>query len=350
MSSTSNLRSGDLGRSTSLPIVTLLLGSIAIAMPPCENGPVSKEAAAFAAECSRRGAEGSGPAVAGKEGWLFFRGDLHHLGAGPYSGPGKEATDPLPAIVDFAEGLRRAGIELLIVPIPSKPSLFPEMLGIARPSSGRLDLEDERFACLLAQRGVQVVDPFTLLAADPGKMFLRTDAHYSGLACQAIGKLVADEIKKRAWVAAVARTPLASEERTIEIEGDLARAATPGAKEKVPLRVVGKRGPAGIEPVAPDAASPVVLLGDSHALVFHSGGDLFATGAGLADQLALELGFPVDLMATRGSASTKVRVDFYRKAKEPGYLAGKKIVVWCFAAREFTEGDGWRKVPVAAAP
>jgi alginate O-acetyltransferase complex protein AlgJ len=38
----------------------------------------------------------------------------------------------------------------------------------------------------------------------------------------------------------------------------------------------------------------------------------------------------------------------YRRArKDPGYLAKKKVIVWCFAAREFTESDqGWDKVPV----
>jgi alginate O-acetyltransferase complex protein AlgJ len=27
-------------------------------------------------------------------------------------------------------------------------------------------------------------------------------------------------------------------------------------------------------------------------------------------------------------------------------LAGKKMIVWCFTSREFTEGSGWKIVPV----
>ena len=27
-------------------------------------------------------------------------------------------------------------------------------------------------------------------------------------------------------------------------------------------------------------------------------------------------------------------------------LAGKKLVVWCLSVREFTEGQGWGKVPI----
>ena len=74
---------------------------------------------------------------------------------------------------------------------------------------------------------------------------------------------------------------------------------------------------------------------------------MLARGAGLPDQLALELGFPVDLVAVRGSGATPARINLLRRAqKDPNYWAGKKWVVWCFAAREFTESDGWRKVPI----
>jgi len=67
------------------------------------------------------------------------------------------------------------------------------------------------------------------------------------------------------------------------------------------------------------------------------------------DQLALQLGFAPDLIGTSGSGATPVRLTLYRRSvKDPGYLAKKKLVVWCFAAREFSEAaEGWAKVPVA---
>ena len=74
---------------------------------------------------------------------------------------------------------------------------------------------------------------------------------------------------------------------------------------------------------------------------------MHARGAGLPDQLALELGFAVDLVAVRGSGATPARATLLRLARaNPGYLAGKKLVIWCFGAREFTESSGWQKVPV----
>ena len=68
-------------------------------------------------------------------------------------------------------------------------------------------------------------------------------------------------------------------------------------------------------------------------------------GAGLADHLAAELGFAVDLVAVKGSGATPARVDFARKARHNArYLSGKKLLIWCFSVSEFTEGDGWRLV------
>ena len=55
----------------------------------------------------------------------------------------------------------------------------------------------------------------------------------------------------------------------------------------------------------------------------------------------------VDLVAVRGAASTAARVNLLRRAqRDPAYWDGKRMVVWCFAARELTEGDGWPVVPI----
>ena len=76
-------------------------------------------------------------------------------------------------------------------------------------------------------------------------------------------------------------------------------------------------------PAAPDPASAIVLLGDSHNLVFHAGADMHATGAGLADQLAFELGTPVDLVAVRGRLHPRrARQPVRRAQRDPAYWDG----------------------------
>ena len=100
-------------------------------------------------------------------------------------------------------------------------------------------------------------------------------------------------------------------------------------------------------PLSSDQDSPILLMGDSHTLVFHAGGDMHAVGAGLFDELSHRLKTRLDLIGVRGSGATPSRVNLLRKNRaKPGYLVKKKLVIWCLSAREFTESDGWRKVPL----
>ncbi len=117
---------------------------------------------------------------------------------------------------------------------------------------------------------------------------------------------------------------------------------------------MGRRVDDRLEPLSPSENSQIILLGDSHNLVFHAGGDMFDRGAGLADQLMHELGVPLDVVAVRGSGATPARINLMRRAqKNADYWKNKKLVIWCFSVREFTQSDGWRKVtlvPAALAP
>nr|MBA3684294.1 hypothetical protein [Planctomycetota bacterium] len=92
-----------------------------------------------------------------------------------------------------------------------------------------------------------------------------------------------------------------------------------------------------------DKASPIVLMGDSHTLVFHDR-ELLADRAGLPGHLAADLGIAVDLVGVRGSGANASRIALARRKDN---LAGKKCLVWVFAAREFTESlEGWKMIPV----
>jgi len=55
------------------------------------------------------------------------------------------------------------------------------------------------------------------------------------------------------------------------------------------------------------------------------------------------LGFPTDVVGVRGSGATPSRLALFRRRDS---LKGKRVVVWCLSVREFTEGQGWREVPV----
>ncbi len=304
--------------------------------------------------------------IAGNDGWLFWPPELRHLSVGPYWGQAAAGAskakpaqaDPLPAILDFKKQLDARGIELILLPVPAKATLYPELLSPAvpaKPPAEAIDAYDQQFMAILRKNGVNVIDlaaPLRQAKAKGQQVYCRQDTHWSPLACRIAAECIADEIKARPWLGGIAKQKFQSEPQQAEIAGDLWEAMPQPrpARERLEFHVVRPASEAGAEGEAllQQDASAIVLLGDSHCLVFHSGDDMLYRGAGLADHLALALGLGVDVCAVKGSGATAARVDFARNARQtPGYLAGKKLVIWCFSVSEFTEGDGWRTVKLS---
>ncbi|MCF6285139.1 MAG: hypothetical protein L3K26_08110, partial [Candidatus Hydrogenedentes bacterium] len=157
--------------------------------------------------------------------------------------------------------------------------------------------------------------------------------------------IVAERIRTLPWYDALPKNTYDTRESELALHGDLAALFEGETREEIiSLKQVGVAENGTFAPLLSARQSPVLLIGDSHNLVFHGGGDMHATAAGLPDLLAHALGFPVDLVAVRGSGATTPRITLARRRDK---LAGKKVVVWCFAAREFTESTtGWRVIPV----
>jgi len=307
-----------------------------------------------------RSTESKGAAVIpGADGWFFLSSDIRFLSVGQFWGADAakvsrahkpESADPIPAIVDFHNELKRRGIDLLVVPVPPKAAIYPEKI---LPD---IDLHGEtaapylaRFYDELRKREIDVVDlaPVFLQnrASEHGPVFCKTDSHWSGFGCVLAAQVIKDKIHEK--LAGQPRKNYAAEWKEITIKADLVDLGGSKTKnvepEKIAIRTISDKETGAA--TNPDPNSPLLIIGDSHTLVFH---DFLAEKSGLLDQLAYEIGFAPDLIGTRGSGATSVRVSLYRRArKDPEYLAKKKMIVWCFAAREFTESDqGWDKVPV----
>ncbi len=297
------------------------------------------------------------PALVGTDGFLFVTAELRTLAAGRFWGadaakvsrsPRPENADPLPAILDFNQQLKDRGITLIVVPVPPKAEVFPENVAADLPAPASDPAPAlATFYGELVKNGVDVIDLAPALRAEKdrarGLVYCRTDTHWSGVGCVMAAQTIAKEVRRKLSLPTAPVRTYTSAWIDVPIDGDLGGMLGTGAK-KPGVETISVRQLA--DTVAPDPNSPVLLLGDSHALVFH---DFLAERAGLLDQLAVELGTVPDRIAVRGSGATAVRIDLYRRsAREPGYLAKKKVVVWCFTAREFTEAaQGWQKVPVA---
>lgn len=303
---------------------------------------------------------GAGSVIKGVDGWLFFKDELQHLAAGKFWGDSaatvsqakdQGSADPLPAIEEYSKQLAQRGIALYLMPVPPKALIYPDKLSATLDRSSataELALYKE-FYGQLAARGVKVIDllPTLLENRDKAALYCLTDTHYSGAGLALFARAAAEAISKEEWFATALKKPFNKSKLMITINGDLnqmAGAAGPG--EELELSVVtGKDDGKQLEG---DMKSPVILLGDSHTLVFQAGGDLYAKGCGLFDHLSAELGFAVDLLGVRGSGVTPARIKLFQRSKQDAeYLQGKKALIWCFAAREFTGTGGWKKIPVA---
>jgi len=309
------------------------------------------------AELAAEAGDGPSGVLRGRDDWLFLGSELRHLSLERFWGEDASAVsrsrraewaDPRAAILDVKRQLDARGMALLFVPVPPKAAVHANRLPLdAAAPAGRADAADATFYADLEARGVAVLDLGSALAQLERPAFCRQDTHWCGPGIELAAARIAETLRSKGWVGGAPRRSFEVERRDLTITGDLWTLLGDEslAKERVRIGIVGRREGAALTPVEPDPESPVLLLGDSHNLVFHAGGDLHARGAGLPDHLARELGFAVDVVAVRGSGATPARMNLLRR---PDALAHKRVVVWCLAAREFSESaGGWRPLPVA---
>lgn len=281
-------------------------------------------------------------AYRGQDGWLYSKNELEHLAAGEladgkiteHSKALSAATrDPIPAMAAFNEELAADGIKLVVVPVPPKSAVVP-FEGLER---GDAMVYLRPFYEELRAKGIEILDLHDVFAASETPVYCKQDAHWNPTGIRLAAKQIAGLAGLEPGNAVFEGTA-----ETVAIVGDLMASLDKAAQPTEELAATRYEGD------LIDETSPVLLLGDSHTLVFSTGGDMLAENAGLAECLAAELGMPVDRIGVKGSASTVVRTTLFRKAaKDDAWIRNKKVVVWCFAAREFTEStSGWLVVPV----
>jgi alginate O-acetyltransferase complex protein AlgJ len=303
----------------------------------------------------------------GRDGWLFYRPDVDYVTGPPFLGP-KVMThrsqtaavqpDPVKAIVAFRDQLTARGIELVVLPVPTKATIEGERLSL-RARTDKL-LENDSFAAFenesfgefqrrLSAAGVQVLDPAPLLmdrkaGSNNLPQFLEKDTHWRPEAMEFIAS-------RLAWLINSAEPhgetgPLRIAPAEISGRGDIARMLKllPGdqnidALQRVPIRQVSERD----NPWRPTREADILLLGDSFANIFSLAGLGWGESAGLAEHLSAALGGrPIDCILRNSDASFATREILSRElARGKDRLAGKKWVIWEFAARELAFGD-WK--------
>ncbi|MDQ6809265.1 MAG: hypothetical protein M3Z64_07555 [Verrucomicrobiota bacterium] len=298
----------------------------------------------------------------GRDGWLFYRPDVEYVTGAPFldserirhlARSGRHA-DSIPAILDFREQLGARGIELIIVPAPSKLTIEGEMLSRDAPSSIAQNSSFAEWKSRLESAGVKVFDPAPLLAerkkaSGGAHQYLATDSHWRPEAME----LVADRLAQLI-------SPLATGEqgetrsRQINTLGDIA------AMLKLPKNhAIFRPETVTIHEVASGGGmswrarkeSDILLLGDSFTNIYSLGALGWGESAGFAEHLSRALGGrPLDCLVRNSDGAFATREMLQRElARGRDRLAGKRYVVWEFAARELAFGD-WKVLPLKLNP
>ncbi|MGE0453976.1 MAG: hypothetical protein AB7O37_11365 [Vicinamibacteria bacterium] len=315
---------------------------------------------------TRRLGAGNEQVVVGRKGWLYFRPAIDSLtgpgflkpealarqAAAARTGKPSRKPDPIPALARFAAQLAERGIGLVVVPVPVKASLHPE--GLAPALVDAVPIENpshRRFLERLEELGIPAFDPAEGLARarreQPWPHFLRTDTHWTPQAMEAAAQGLAGFLARR--VPLVETDPARTTRRPVWVEGrgDLAALLRLPLRRPLfqPERVLTQQVlRADGEPWRPDANADVLVLGDSFTNVYSQRELGFGDGAGFAAQLSHFLARPVDALAVNAGGPSAARERLAERiAAGEDRLAGKRLVVYEFAARELSGGD-WRPV------
>ncbi len=307
--------------------------------------------------------KGNDKTVAGRNGWLHFAPALEYLTGPPFLDPGQQRKraeaherwekplqpDPLAAIVDFKNQLKRRGITLLVVPIPVKAAIQPEKISDRHPPRPLANRSWPAFVQALRDHGVQFLDarPVLVRFADQhGDAYLATDTHWLPGAMQAVAGELAASVR-----AALPGLPggqiLEIQPQPVVGQGDLARMLTLPASSSLfsGQEVITRQILIGRQEFwQPDRNAEILLLGDSFTNIYSTPGLGWGFGAGLAEHLSHSLQAPLDLIARNDSGAYVTREMLAGElARGRDRLAGKKLVIWQFAERELAFGD-WRPI------
>lgn len=294
-------------------------------------------------------------ALVGRDGWWFYRPDARYVTERcPSDAAAKTGFGPaVEAIVSFRDQLAQRGIHLLVVPVPGKPSVYPDQLTRrAQPADSRVHEHTRTLLADLKAAGVETMDLFSTFAEarshstskDTRAWYLERDTHWSNAGARLAAEAVARKIRALGW-APEKSLEYSVRPITVQRPGDVLRMlkCPPIEARFHPESVQCEQviQPDG-RPYRDDPASSVLVLGDSFLRIYERDEP---GSAGFIAHLARELGRPVTSIVSDGGASTLVRQELARK---PAMLTGKRLVVWEFVERDVRFGmEGWQEVSLS---
>ena len=311
--------------------------------------------------------------VRGKKGWCFYRPGVDYLTRPSVLDKRSAIVDPndIPlndAVIDsicrFRDQLSALDIDLLLVIMPGKPSIYPDLLAPSVPPaaagtfSHSLDIIRQ-----LSEKKVNTVDLFSAFNEERKRdtiagdsLYLRSDTHFRGRGILTTARVIAERIRQFDWYTE-GTIEYGIDTLTVDRHGDIAEMVKlppftfGGFTTSFPVEATTcyqvfqvHRDSTG----APVRAgiykddyrrSRILVLGDSFSRIYQTDEP---RSAGWIAHLARELRQPVASIVNDGGASTLVRKSLERK---PHLLKRKKLVVWEIVERDFRFGEGgWKNI------
>ena len=333
--------------------------------------------------------------VLGRDQWLFYRPDLRYLVEPdrleastsdskwvqpPEHSTRRESVEK--AILRFRDQLKERGILLVVMPVPGKPSIYPDQV-TGRAAGRERQFKSPTLELIegLRRRGVATVDLFAAFQTargSGGPLYLARDTHWTPLGAQIAAQVVAARLGEMN-LAQASRKEFRTQRVGVTRWGDildmmqipgLRGAFAPESVECVQvldpalgLLVPGTSDRPGTY-CYPGQQAAVLVLGDSFCRIYQypepqslgempataatgrpeeSGGKRLLPGsAGFISHLTLALGSPVDAIVSDGGAATDVR---RKLSTNPEILEGKQVVIWEFVERDIALGsEEWQDV------
>ncbi|HEX2750314.1 MAG TPA: hypothetical protein VHM91_20075 [Verrucomicrobiales bacterium] len=310
--------------------------------------------APFYAECAKLGETGG--TVSGRDGWLFSGAELLQLSRI------SNTRAAVGSIADYAQQLRSQNIDLVLVPVPPKALIYPDMIsrGAKVPMKSRrparMDSLLKAAMDELAAKNIRVVDLTPALIAHrddkEGTAFPRTSVTWSPYGVKIATKEIADAVRAtRAGKNAGSITGISTESEMINFIGGLAIGAEDNAKpEAIRTNKIGRITGDKVRSLSFNTSGgSVLLMGDGNVLAWREANNpTGSSGAfcSLADQLSAELQLIPDVLATTNDGRNSPRLRILReRTGGHGMLESTRAVVWVFSALDLT-APNWQRVPL----
>ncbi|OGF49467.1 MAG: hypothetical protein A2231_12320 [Candidatus Firestonebacteria bacterium RIFOXYA2_FULL_40_8] len=322
--------------------------------------------------------------VLGRDNWLFYRPGLRYLTEPDRleENKKKRSENVIEIISKFRNSLREKNIELVVVPVPEKPVIYPEMLaaGVKQVIS-----PSEEFLKGLSKKGINTVDLFTALREAKEKnpkiqYYLKADTHWTPAGAEVAARKISGELiklkyktgrykgysrkniktKRRGDLVGMLGASLGKERFEVE-EAECGQILD----NVTGLIIPDKVGVSGLyrntHLIDTEKEASVLLLGDSFSRIYqlpeaNSLGEnkagvvvtntraegsktLLPGSAGLPSLLAWELQSAVDYILSDGGAAKNTRLILVNNME---ILRNKKVVIWEFTERDIASGfSGW---------